>query len=50
MSKSPCSFKDLALIMISTMEEMAAGRSRTTSDDHTIEILGKMQEELSNID
>jgi hypothetical protein len=35
---------------IRAVEEMASNRTRTASDDKTIEILGRAREELSKLD
>jgi hypothetical protein len=44
------SMKGIALGMIEAVIEMATSRNRTTSDDETIEILGRAREELSRLD
>jgi hypothetical protein len=41
--------KGIALGMIEAVIEMATSRNRTTSDDETIEILGRAREELSRL-
>ena len=47
---TPRSVKNLALVMIRSIETKAAGRARTTSDDMTLNILRKAREELSELD
>lgn len=48
--KRSSSMKGLALGMIEAVIEMATSRNRTTSDDETIEILGRATEELSRLE
>ena len=49
--KSSYSIKDVALVMIMLVDEMAISRTRTTIiDDETIEILERATEELSRLD
>lgn len=48
--KSSYSIKEIALGMIRAVEEMVSNRTRTASDDKTIEILGRAREELSKLD
>jgi hypothetical protein len=50
--KSPYSVKDIALSMMETIKAMTISRTgrRTISDDRTIEILDRAQEELSELD
>ena len=47
--KRSSSMKGIALGMIEAVIEMATSRNRTTSDDETIEILGRAREELSRL-
>jgi len=48
--KSSYSIIEIALGVIRAVEEMASNRTRTASNDKTIEILGRTKEELSKLD
>ena len=48
--KGPYSVKNIALGMIEAIKAMAISRTRTSSGEKAIEVLGKAREELSKLD
>jgi hypothetical protein len=48
--KGPYSVKNIALDMIEAIQAMAISRTRTSSGERAIEVLGRAREELSKLD